>query len=236
MFFMSYCSFIPFSLTCSIGGAAFYGIFIQEWRYSFISFLVIIEYILIFATCIAIVAGVLAFIIKILTMIIGFLMQLIGTPDKIHLERYNDGKFVGVKFFNGEKEKFVGEFKILRINDEILITPLIMGVIRGENIEQQIVIPKEENIGIQIGYFDDDSGSAYFTDVYRQKRILYDQTRIYTKLSGNLECGEQIIKEKSWFVRYKTSDKGTELSLSDLIEIWNHIGIKDINLKTKLSS
>lgn len=222
MFFIPIISFISFSLTCSIGGAGFYGVFLQDWKYKSFSLPEMFVNILFYALCIALVSGVLSIILKAGAVLLGLIMQLFGTPDKIELERFNNGITANVKISNGEGEKFSGELKILRINDEELINPLLMGVSRGANIDPKISIPKGESVGVGIGFFDKKLKQAYFLDAYNQKILLPDQTRIYSKLSGNLENGEEIIKEKEWFLRYENTDNGTELSLSHLLEIRRH--------------
>ena len=225
MFSVKLLSLVPFSLACSTGGTAFYGVFLRDFKYSSFFFVELVINSLFYALCIAMVTGALILIIKFFAMIFGGIMQIIGVKDKIKLERLNDENIVNIKIHNGEIERFVGEFKIMKINDEVLTTPLVMGVHRGDDIEKQIVIPPGEPVGIKIGVFDNEAGIAYITDAHRRKIDLFDQSRIYTKLSGNLENGEEIVKENGWFLRYQPSINGKSLSLSNLIEMSATIGI-----------
>lgn len=213
-------AYSSWSLPLSAIGASIVGVFLQDWRYSnFPPTHIIIFQIVIFGLCAAVSAFILMLFFKILTYLFGYCLKLLGEPDKIRIEKGKDGKLLELIVENNESEEFSGELKIMKVNDEKFGTPLLMGVVRGENIASPIIIPKGEPIKVGIGLFDDETGKAYFVDFHKQKVPLNPQTRIYTKLSGNLKDGTEIIKEDTWFINYKDYGSSKKLGFANLIEI-----------------
>lgn len=210
-------SYWPFSIACSTAAMALFGFFVDNWSYDKLTVYTLITSGLLIAIYIAIITGLLMLILKVFMMLLGGIMKMLGLPDKIIVERFNNKTSIEVKIINNEEEKFSGELKITKIDDEVLTTPLTMPIVRGENIEPQIVIPKGESVGVSIGFFDSETGRAYFTDAYKQKMPLPPFTKIHTKLSGYLDSGEEIKKEKDWYVNYNVD--GTGFSLSYLVEM-----------------
>lgn len=223
MIILPYSRFIKFSLACNAISVALIAVFSQAWRYTDFSPIIFICNLLEYSTYVAISVLILALIFKIIVLIFGALMTLLGSPDKISLERLNNGSFIEIQINNDEDEKFVGELKILKINDEKLVNPLLMGIARGQNIDPQIIIPKNESVSIRIGFFDKKSNNAFFSDAYKQQIMLLPQTRIYTKLSGNLENKEEIIKEQDWFINYKVNNGDLDFSIVKLLIMENLI-------------
>ncbi len=229
--------YLPFSYICTGISATAIAVLAQAWRFATFSDMEFLITLIKYTFLVAVAVGFVAIVFKIIVSFCGWIVSLLGVPDKIKLERVNNHKFVEIKIDNGEEEVFAGEFKILRINDDKLNTPLTMGVFRGKHMDSKIIIPKGESISVVIGLFDDDLGYAYFLDAYGQQKVLPPQTRIYTKLSGNLENEDEIVKESQWFINYKDYDDGKGLSLSNLIEITNQkLGVGSINLITLMTA
>ena len=224
-------SLLTYSSIFTVVAPTIMAVFFEGWRLIDSSRIGFIVAVIGYALLLMIATIILGIILKITTMLLGWIMCSLGIPDKIILERCNYHKFVEIKIENQEEERFTGEFKILKINDDKLSTPLTMGVFRGKHMDSRIVIPKQESVGVIIGLFDDELGYAYFVDTYNQKKVLLPQTRIYTKLSGNLENKDEIIKEQQWFIDYKNYDDGKGISLSNLIEIKEQkLGLGSLNL------
>ena len=164
-------------------------------------------------------------------------MVLFGEPDKIELERHNNGKLVEIQITNNEDEQFEGELKIMQIGNNKLATPLSVGVFRSrDNIEKKIIIPSNEPISVAVGLFDKILGSAYIPDVHKKKMSLPPKTEIYTKLIGKLsDSGIEIIKHNPWYVNYEL-ETGENFSLSILENLSIVIDVGNISLNAKLSS
>ncbi len=227
MMLIPFPSYIPFSLSCMGISVGLIVIFAQAWNYTDFSPFIFIGNLILYSMGVAIAVLVFAVICKIIVWVIGWIIAKLGTPEKIVLERYNNNDFVEIKITNNENEQFTGELKVLQINDDKLVTPLSMGIFRSKiNIEGTIVVPKGESVGVAIGLFDKVLGCAYFADIYNKQILLYPKTRIYTKLSGYLESGDEIIKASSWYIDYKIDSAGEKFSLSNLVELTVNFGFK----------
>jgi hypothetical protein len=224
-------SLIQYSAVFTVAAATIMAIFLEGWRLIDSSGIGFIIAVIGYAVLLMIATVFLGITLKVFSMLLGWVMCRLGIPDKITLERRNNHKLIEIKIENQEEQKFTGEFKIQKINDDQLSTPLTMGVFRGRHMDSQIVIPKHESVAVMIGLFDDELGYAYFVDAYNQQKVLLPQTKIYTKLSGNLESNDEIVKEQRWFIDYKNYENGKGLSLSNLIEIKEQkLGLGSMNL------
>jgi hypothetical protein len=224
-------SFLKYTSLFTVVSPTIMAVFFEGWRLLDNSDLSFIFAAMKYAILLMIATVILGFSFKFFIWVIGFVIKSFGVPSKITLSRHNNKKYIQIKIENEENESFIGEFKILRINEDALETPLRMGIVRGNNIDLQIVIPENQPVSVGIAYFDEILGCAYFIDFDKSKILLYPQTKIYTQLSGKLDSGDKIIKERWWFINYKIDENGKEFSLSNLIEITGQkIGIGTVNI------
>lgn len=160
-------------------------------------------------------------VVKGFLFVFGHVLRFFGERDKIEFLKGKDSKVLELIITNNESEEFSGQFKIMKINDEELGQPLLMGILHNGKIEDKITIPKNEPISVALGLFDDKTDRAYFPDFHNENKPLNPQTRVYTKLSGNLKGGAEIIKEDMWFINYKDCAGEKKLGFANLLEIKN---------------
>ena len=208
----------------------------QAVKYTDISYLIVFVNFILYMLASAVGLFIVVVIVKGVFWVIGRILIYFGEPDKVELQRVNDGNRVEIQITNGENEQFEGELKIMKIEGKELPTPLSMGIYRSKNnIKRKIVIPSMEPVSIIIGLFDSILGGVYIPDVYNQQQILPPNTRVHTKLIGNLlPSGIEIIKENNWNVNYE-QETGKNFSLSNAVEVKKNIGL-GVGIQWKLDS
>lgn len=230
-------SYFSNSLPLSAIGASVLSVLLQGWIYKVFSIAMIVANILLFSICAAISTALLILIFKVLFIVVGNFMMAIGEEDQIGISPSNTENFVEIKIDNKENCSFSGELKVMRINDEELLNPLLMPIIRGDNKNPQITIPKDESVGVRIGLFDNEKGYSYFTDTYDQKIFLPTNAIIHLKLSGKLDDGTEIIKEKEYISLHEEHENQKSLRLSYPLVIKNQIiGLGKLRMNMKMET